>query len=142
MKRMALTLVFLLSAFCFLLSAPTARAQVSVFGGLTAFTNITTGGFSNLNSSVIQTNTASVNVGRFYITYGGIGAGTNHLFGLRQFSLDGTNFFTINPTWKPKTTNGATETVESEILSFPIYMRMSASTDTNISIGAIYLSPN
>lgn len=137
MKRLSLLISLLMLVLLALLLSPTrASAQATVFGGGINITNVTT------NSAILQTNTASVNVGRFYITYGGIGAGTNHLSGARQFSLDGTNFVTLTPLWIPKTTNGATETVDPATLSFPLYMRMSATTTTNISIGALYISPN
>lgn len=130
-------LALVLFLFVILFTAPRATAQTTVFGGGITITNTTT------NSTVLQTNTASVNVGRFYITLSsGIGAGTNAISGNVQFSLDNTNFLSLGSTWLPTSTNAATYTVNPATVSFPIYLRMSATTTTNVTIGALYISPN
>ena len=130
-------LAFVLFLLAVLFSTPRASAQSTVFGGGISITNTST------NSAVLQTNTASVTVGRFYITLPiGIGAGTNALSGNVQFSLDNTNFLSLGNTWRPTSTNAASYTVDPTVVSFPIYLRMSATTTTNTSISALYLSPN
>ena len=137
MKRLSILLILVLLAIVALLvTVPRANAQSTVFGGGITITNTTT------NSAVLQTNLTSVSVGRFYITLSsGIGAGTNLLTGNVQFSLDNTNFISAGNTWRPTATNAATYTVDPAFVSIPIYLRMSATAGTNVTIGALYVAP-
>ncbi len=115
-----------------------ARADTVIFGSLISMVT------SPTNSAVLQTNTVSIPVGKILISNGGLtvtGAFTGNL----QFSVDRTNYLNIGTPYSPAATNATTDTIQPQIVSFPIYFRLSASTNganTAIpSIGASYQSP-
>lgn len=127
----------LLFVVCVCLSSHASGQQL--FGSLSpVVTNPT-------NSPVVQTNNASISVGRIQISYGDLSI-TNAFNGNLQWSLDKTNFVNAGPTFRPAFTNASTEVINPQTVSLPLYFRMSAGTNSwNVStpsIGGGYTSPN
>lgn len=109
-----------------------ANAALTAFGVLSTVNNTTT------NSVTLQTNTQPIAVGTFVISNGGL-ASTNALSGVRQFSVDGTNWFGLGTPYTPSGTNSGSDTIAASVISVPVYFRLSVTTTNSVQVGAVYI---
>jgi hypothetical protein len=127
MKRIG----FFLSICVFLFLSLRGNAALTAFGTLSTVNNTTT------NSVALQTNSQPVAVGTFVISNGGL-ASTNALAGIRQFSVDGTNWIGLGAAYTPSGTNAGSDTIAPQVITIPVYLRFSVTTTNSVQVGATY----
>lgn len=104
--------------------ATSMASAIPLFGSLSAITTAAT------NSATFMTNTALVYLPQVTISNNGL-AITNAYTGAFRFSIDnGTTWFTNNsPIFTPTSTNAASYTIASQVVSIPIQVQLLATTN-------------